>query len=800
MGTTCFCLQKKNKTKVFNDLPGETPEQANKTNNNYIVGINQNSENQNYNGKNVYTPKISNTNLNFPSSYINSNMNVDNAQSNNIKNINLQNAPPSNSYNINKQNENPYIISNINMQNQKDFNNNINKQNEQSYNNKNINMQNEKPYNNNININRQNVQSFSSKDIKIQNEKPYINNNNDIPNEKPDINNNIIIQNENPHINNNISMQNENHSINSNINRLNEKPEINNNENPHTNNNKPYNNNKINLGNAPPSNANLNSSQNFQSSLDNMNKPDEIEGYPIQPELKDEQNNEESPNLDDLLDVYKIPNLGKNENNTMYDAIYSCESIKELYNKGWDYILYQEFIRRLQKDENDKEDKEVSEDKKFCPLCIIGETNKGKTFILNLLTNNRLESGIEYKTEGISCKFTNFNEENDNDETTEKKFLLLDTAGRSEPLLIDPEKKKQFTDEELKRTVESNNRDLKNSEEFMKNLLIKYSKIIVVVVNNLSLAEQLFLLELKTEANYEELFIIHNIFHFKTKGEMEKYIDNTIINSIYFDLSKDYYDIDDESQNSVDRPYYFTEGIKKNGVDKAIITHLILGDCDSKDPWIKNFNDKTIDFMKTKMQDCIASDYFDIGNILKEELIGESIVGEKTKITKSEQKYEIPKEHIKGKLNIEGNAEIKENDNIYDNYIIRGYTPHYIHYKNEEKGQMSFVIEVECAGKKDENISITAKQRKTKTFFNIEGKKIYPSELKMLNPSKYADKPFTINFYVNNEKEREGKEFYKIDTSDGVNKEKPTYENGIYKKVFPMIKVKKQVRRLKTSQ
>ena len=163
----------------------------------------------------------------------------------------------------------------------------------------------------------------------------------------------------------------------------------------------------------------------------------------------------------------------------------------------------------------------------------------------------------------------------------------------------------------------------------------------------------------------------------------------------------------------------------------------------------------------------------------------------------TEQKLASPKEYIKGRLNIEGNAEMKENDNIYDNYIISGYTPHYIHYKEEEKGQMSFVIEVECAGKKDENISITAKQRRTKTFFNIEGKKIYPTDLKNLNPSKYADKPFNINFYVNNEKGREGKEFYKIDTSEKVNNEKPTYENGIYKKLFPMKKVTKTVKRLK---
>ena len=111
----------------------------------------------------------------------------------------------------------------------------------------------------------------------------------------------------------------------------------------------------------------------------------------------------------------------------------------------------------------------------------------------------------------------------------------------------------------MKKAVETNNKDLIESEEFMKNVLIKNSRIIIVVVNHLSLAEQLFLFELKDEPNYEELFIIHNIFNFKNKEDMEYYIENTIINSIYFDLSKEYYEIDDESLNTVDKPYYFTE-------------------------------------------------------------------------------------------------------------------------------------------------------------------------------------------------------------------------------------------------
>ena len=58
----------------------------------------------------------------------------------------------------------------------------------------------------------------------------------------------------------------------------------------------------------------------------------------------------------------------------------------------------------------------------------------------------------------------------------------------------------------------------------MKNFLISHSKIILVVVNQLTLAEQLFLYELKNdnEDKFEELFIIHNLFNFENKRDIEK--------------------------------------------------------------------------------------------------------------------------------------------------------------------------------------------------------------------------------------------------------------------------------------
>ena len=359
----------------------------------------------------------------------------------------------------------------------------------------------------------------------------------------------------------------------------------------------------------------------------------------------------------------------------------------------------------------------------------------------------------------------------------------MDSAGRSEPLLIDPELRKTLKDEDLKRTVESNNRDLKLSETFMKNLLIKNSKIIIVVVNQLSLAEQYFLYELKNDANFEELYVLHNLFNFKNKNDMLNYINETIVNSLYFDITKDYYQIDSAKENTIDKPFYFVEQQEKNGREKSVITHLILGDIETDDQWIKNFNEKTIDFIKTKMQVCWARDFFYVEQILEDELKYENIIDEhaKLKVEKENNENEDDDNWEKGKLKLENRGNNSATNNVAENFEenrefnLIGFTPDYIFYKNEKNKE--FVIEVECAGIKDDNIKITGETIKGKVYFHILGRKKFPREIKE------KDKPFSIYFSVNTEKEN-----IKIDTSEKINNIRPTYENGIYRKVFPMYK------------
>ena len=134
-------------------------------------------------------------------------------------------------------------------------------------------------------------------------------------------------------------------------------------------------------------------------------KPEVIE-KPRKYREEEEQNfdpfySNERINDNDNIPIRKIIYGQNNGNNkSMYDAIFRCESINKLYHNEWTYTLYNQFVERIQRRDE--------ETKKFCTICLIGETNKGKTFLLNLLTNNELQSGIEYRTIGISCKFTNF--------------------------------------------------------------------------------------------------------------------------------------------------------------------------------------------------------------------------------------------------------------------------------------------------------------------------------------------------------------------------------------------------------
>ena len=446
----------------------------------------------------------------------------------------------------------------------------------------------------------------------------------------------------------------------------------------------------------------------------------------------------------------------------MYDIIFACESLDKLIekNNGWKYYYSERYKDLILSKKNEK----------YSKIGFIGETNKGKTFILNQLTGNELKSGEEFKTEGLSCKFTDFGGDGD-------KFMVFDSAGRSEPLLLDESSSKNATSNllELKKEVERKSRDLKSSEKFLRDFIINNSNIIILVVNQLTLSEQKSLYQLKTEKNFEEIFILHNLCNFYEREQIEDYVEKTIINSMYFNLRKNYFEPKDKNEDTIDLPYYFVEEQKENNKTKFLICHLITGNIETSDKWVENLNKKTLEHLKNEIQvKCKYKGHFlDIKDLLEEELKNKDILNKdgNEHLKKEEETIETYEgfKMNKGILKLSNYSGKHSKDNYNFTGFNNGFIPPYIYYQKGNK----FIIEVECSGEEDKEMTIQAKKKSENIIFKIKGKKIYPKGIKK------EPLPFDFNFQINVDKEK-----IKIDTKI-INKEHPLFSNGIYKKEFP---------------
>ena len=101
-----------------------------------------------------------------------------------------------------------------------------------------------------------------------------------------------------------------------------------------------------------------------------------------------------------------------------YDVIIHIDSIKDI-NKGW----------RIEFNEKTKEKYESFKNQKIIKIGIIGNSNKGKSFLLSKISKLPLPSGTSIRTEGLSIKYPELEKFKD------RKIVLLDSAGLETPVL-----------------------------------------------------------------------------------------------------------------------------------------------------------------------------------------------------------------------------------------------------------------------------------------------------------------------------------------------------------------------------
>ena len=348
-----------------------------------------------------------------------------------------------------------------------------------------------------------------------------------------------------------------------------------------------------------------------------------------------------------------------------YDIIININSLKGI-KKGWEIKWNSESLK----------DYNSLKKNKSLRVGVIGNGNKGKSFILQKFSGKELPKGTNVKTQGLSLLYPRENEM--------KNILLLDSAGFETPLLDEKDdegeevkviknqqncetkekgnteiesdsetntenenKNKIISDNENENSDSENNDNNKNSENnyrkiseiakdkiftelFLQKLIIEFSDILLIVVGHLTFSEQKLLNRIKKNlsnnlkntksSKNQKIFIIHNLQNFVEKYQVEDYINEVLLKSATFQISKkekiSFNTKEEESkeEKNKEKIIFYTENFQ--GI---IIFHFIMANDYS--PAGKFYNENTINFIR---QTCSVSENrkgMDIINKTKENFV-----------------------------------------------------------------------------------------------------------------------------------------------------------------------------------
>ena len=324
-----------------------------------------------------------------------------------------------------------------------------------------------------------------------------------------------------------------------------------------------------------------------------------------------------------------------------YDLIINIKSVKEI-DKGWELKM------------NDKGIENYNKFKKqsVIRIGVIGNSNKGKSFILSKLSKIKLPSGASIRTEGLSVKYPEI-KDNPN-----RKIVLLDSAGLETPVLVNEieDLKKEEIENTKKSNISENNEQDSESEKcefenenenyvinnnkksdpidnkseqlfkeksrekimtelFLQNYIMHNSDILILVVGILTYSEQKLINRIKTEMKNQKidkpLYIIHNLVLYDTVDKVENHIKNVLLKCATFQLEKRE-KIQINNNYSTGVHYY-----EKNS--KPTIYHLILAN-DISDAGAY-YNPYTIKFIENQFQFLTDLKSFDIIETLKKRFV-----------------------------------------------------------------------------------------------------------------------------------------------------------------------------------
>ena len=250
-----------------------------------------------------------------------------------------------------------------------------------------------------------------------------------------------------------------------------------------------------------------------------------------------------------------------------YDIVININSIKNVSNEGWNIKFNEEGLKKYQK----------YKDEDLITIGVIGNNNKGKSFLLSKISKIKLPTGTSINTEGLSVKYPELKGYEG------RQIIFLDSAGLEMPVLRKNNKEKDkipVNDENQRPNENKNDDEQKNDEKsndnknetnkvsdekqkekkisqyeefkesakdkivtelFLEHFIIQVSDILLLVVGKLTYSEQLLINKIKVESqrqNKGRIFIVHNLQEFRLVDQVKKYIQDYLLRCSTFDLKK----------------------------------------------------------------------------------------------------------------------------------------------------------------------------------------------------------------------------------------------------------------------
>ena len=341
--------------------------------------------------------------------------------------------------------------------------------------------------------------------------------------------------------------------------------------------------------------------------------------------------------IEKLNDLEKKKELEEYEAKDFYDVIININSIKDI-NKGW----------KIEMTKKGEEKYKAYKGKDLIKIGVVGNMNKGKSFILSKLSKINLPTGTSINTRGLSVKYPDLSDGNFN-----RRFILLDSAGFEKPILRSEIKMEEKKDENNKKNEEKNiklneeikikeekkeengikeghkeghkeendekrNNDYQNfkaksgdiliTESFLQSFIISVSDLLLVVIDILTLSDQKLInkikKEVKSKAETKKIFIIHNLKTYRTIKQVESYVNEILLKSLSFQLRKDFQVTSDKEKQCIG--YHF---IESNLKDLSIFHLLFAADGSQAGDY---FNKYTINFIEGQYSNDWKKKEFDV--------------------------------------------------------------------------------------------------------------------------------------------------------------------------------------------